>query len=77
MVWQRNNYAQSSSTPATDRKQGVLQLKDIYEQEADAMADRVMRMKNDNPVQTFLKPPIHTFKKIGNIAKDKENYKWK
>ena len=77
MVWQRNNYARAGSTPATDRKQGALQLKDIYEQEADAMADRVMRMKNDNPVQTFLKPPIHTFKKIGNIAKDKENYKWK
>ena len=45
--------------PLLQPKLSINQPNDVYEQEADAMAEKVMRMPSfDNPQQSFFKPAI-------------------
>src|SRR4051812_48784527 len=59
--------------PFIQAKLTINQPNDIYEQEADAMADKVMRMNYDEPVQIFFKPAIsHIQKKCGQYEDEEK-----
>jgi hypothetical protein len=63
--------------PHIQAKLTIGQPNHIYEQEADAMADKVMRMKNDEPVQTFFKPAISRIQKKCAHCEDEEKLQMK
>ncbi len=54
-------------------KLSINQPNDVYEQEADAMADKVMRMKDDNPAQSsFFKPSAINVQRKCHHCKEEE-----
>jgi hypothetical protein len=55
-------------------KLSINQPGDVYEQEADAVADKVMRMTDDNTVQTkFFKPAVTTMQRKCSHCEEEEN----
>src|SRR3954466_11451847 len=62
-----SSYAQKKQSsffkPFIQAKLTINRPNDIYEQEADAMADKVMRMNDVEPTQAFFKPAISPIQK--------------
>lgn len=63
--------------PFIQPKLTINQPNDIYEKEADAMADKVMRIKNDDGVQPFFKPAIPQIQKKCAACDDEEKLQMK